>query len=245
MKFSDVFAWEVDFLTEVRNGDKFRLLYEEYQTDSGFVKYGEILAAEYIKPETTYMAVLFEDPTGHKEYYNSLGKSLKKSFLRSPLNYRKITSRFSKSRLHPVLKIYRPHLGVDYAAPVGTPVVSAGDGTVLFLGWKKGLGKCVEIRHSNNLTTIYGHLSGFASNLRFGKKVEQKEVIGYVGLTGLTTGPHLDYRVKKSGNFVNPLKVTYEPSPPLKKEYLAEFSQLKENLFSGMELLLHPSLASK
>jgi murein DD-endopeptidase MepM/ murein hydrolase activator NlpD len=237
LKFADVFTYEIDFLTEVKNGDEYRLVFEEYEKDGEFVKYGEILACEYVSEGVPHTAIFYEDPKGEKEYYNLEGKSLKKSFLRSPLNYRRISSRFSYSRFHPVLKVYRPHLGVDYAAAIGTPVVASGDGTVIFAGRKGGLGKTVEIRHSKGMITSYGHLSGFANGIRSGVRVSQKDVIGYVGRTGIATGPHLDYRVKVNGKYVNPLKMVVNPGDPVKKEYIEDFKNYSLSLSSALNLL--------
>jgi murein DD-endopeptidase MepM/ murein hydrolase activator NlpD len=242
LKFAEVFEWEIDFLTEPQNGDSFRLIFEEYDKDEGFVKYGDILAAEYRLGNQLYQAVLYQSPDGRKDYFDPTGKSVRKAFLKSPLNYRRISSRFSFSRFHPILKIYRPHLGVDYAAPVGTPVVASGDGVVTFAGWNGGLGKMVEIRHPNGFVTSYGHLSGIAKGIRAGAKVNQKDLIGYVGRTGLATGPHLDYRVKANGRFVNPLKMIAPPVQPVKQEYLADFQARRDNLLYALNLLTRQEL---
>ena len=237
LKFADVFTYEIDFLTEVKNGDEYRLIFEEYEKEGEFVKYGEILACEYITERVSHTAIFYEDPKGEKGYYNLFGKSLKKSFLRSPLNYRRISSGFSISRFHPIFKVYRPHLGVDYAASSGTPVVASGDGMVIFAGRKRGLGKTVEIRHSKGMITSYGHLSGFANGIRSGVRVNQKEVIGYVGRTGIATGPHLDYRLKVNGKYVNPLKMVVTPGEPVKKEYFEDFKNYSLSLTSALNLL--------
>lgn len=237
LKFADVFTYEIDFLTEVKNGDEYRLIFEEYQKDGEFVKYGDILACEYISEGVPHTAIFYQGPKGEKGYYDLEGKSLKKSFLRSPLNYRRISSKFSYSRFHPIFKVYRPHLGVDYAASSGTPVVASGDGTVIFAGWKRGLGKTVEIKHSKGMITSYGHLSGIAKGIRSGARVSQKEIIGYVGRTGIATGPHLDYRLKLNGKYVNPLKMVVTPGDPIKKEYWEDFKNYSLNLTSALNLL--------
>jgi murein DD-endopeptidase MepM/ murein hydrolase activator NlpD len=242
LKFAEVFEWEIDFLTEPQNGDSFRLVFEEYDKDGDFVKYGDVLAAEYRSGNQLYQAVLYQSPDGRKDYFNSAGKSVRKAFLKSPLNYRRISSRFSYGRFHPILKIYRPHLGVDYAAPAGTPVVASGDGMVTFAGWKGGFGKMVEIRHANGFVTSYGHLSGIAKGIRTGVRVAQKDLIGYVGSTGLATGPHLDYRVKANGRFVNPLKMIAPPVQPVKQEYLADFQAHRDNLLYALNLLTRQDL---
>ena len=237
MKFTEVLEWEVDFLTEPRNGDTFRLLFEEYHKDGKFVKYGDILVAEYGSGERLHQSVLFRSPDGRKDHYDPSGKSSRKAFLKSPLNYRRISSRFSYRRFHPIFRRYQPHLGVDYAAPVGTPVVASGDGTITFAGRKRGFGKIVEIRHPNGFVTSYGHLSSFAKGIRRGARVSQKQLIGYVGSTGASTGPHLDYRVKANGRYVNPLRMVAPPVKPLKQEYLADFQRQRDNLLYALEIL--------
>ncbi len=242
MKLTEVFEWEIDFLTEPRCGDTFRLIFEEYHKDGNFVKYGDILAAEYNLGSRIHQAVLYQSPDGRGGYFDPSGKSVRKAFLKSPLNYRRISSRFSYRRFHPIFKRYRPHLGVDYAAPVGTPVVASGDGLITFAGWKRGFGKIVEIRHPNGFVTSYGHLSRFARGVRKGVKVKQKDLIGYVGSTGASTGPHLDYRVKANGRYVNPLRMVAPPVAPLKKEYMADFQRHRDNLLYALDLLTHQRL---
>jgi murein DD-endopeptidase MepM/ murein hydrolase activator NlpD len=237
LKFTEVFEWDIDFLTEPQKGDSFRLIFEEYHKNGEFVKYGDVLAAEYNLSGQTHTAVVYKDPTGHKDYYDPSGKSLKKAFLKSPLNYSRISSGFSYSRLHPIFKVYRPHLGVDYAAPVGTPVVASGDGVIKYAGWNKGLGKVIEIRHPNGFITSYGHLSRFAKGIRTGVRVDQKELIGYVGKTGYATGPHLDYRVKANGRYVNPLKMIVPSAKPINKESFADFERQRDNLIYALNLL--------
>ncbi|MDH4223686.1 MAG: M23 family metallopeptidase [candidate division Zixibacteria bacterium] len=237
LKFSDIFAWEIDFLNEPQKGDKFKLIYEEYEKDGTFVSYGDILAAEYETSGKKYNTILYQAPDGHKGYYDLSGKSLRKTFLRSPLNYRRITSRFSLSRLHPIFKTYKPHYGVDYAAPYGTPVVASADGTVTFVGWKKGLGKTIEIKHTNGFVTSYGHLSSVALGIRRGKKVGQGEMIGRVGATGIASGPHLDYRCQIGGRYVDPLKMNLPTANPVEKIYLSDFGIKRENLLYALNLL--------
>jgi hypothetical protein len=242
MKLTEVFEWEIDFLTEPRGGDTFRLIFEEYHKDGNFVKYGDILAAEYNLGTQAHRAVLYQDPEGRKDHFDLTGESVRRAFLKSPLNYRRISSRFSYRRFHPVFKRYQPHLGVDYAAPVGTPVVASGDGVVTFAGWKRGFGKIVEIHHPNGFVTSYGHLSRFARGIREGVKVKQKDLIGYVGNTGASTGPHLDYRVKANGRYVNPLRMVAPPTHPVREEYLADFQKHRDNLLYALDLLTHHRL---
>jgi murein DD-endopeptidase MepM/ murein hydrolase activator NlpD len=223
VELTDIFSWEIDFLTESQPGDEFSLIFEVFEKDSVVVKAGRILAAQYILGGQPHRAFLFRDSTGHADYFDEKGYCLRKSFLKSPLNYRRISSRFSRSRFHPVHKIYRPHLGVDYAAAPGTPVVAAGDGQVIFKGWRGGFGNYIEIRHPSNMVTTYGHLKGFARGISRGGHVAQGQVIGYVGSTGVSTGPHLDYRVKKGGKYIDPLKLVVPASLPVKEEYRTEY----------------------
>jgi murein DD-endopeptidase MepM/ murein hydrolase activator NlpD len=223
---ADIFAWEIDFLTEPRIGDSFKIVFELFSKDSVFVKTGNIMAAEYVLEGVPHRAFLYTDPDGRRDYYDENGYSLRRALLKSPLNYRRISSKFSYRRLHPIHKIYRPHLGVDYAAAIGTPVVAAGEGYVLFKGSKNGFGNYLEIRHSNGMVTCYGHLGGFGKGVSKGRHVVQAQVIGYVGNTGESTGPHLDYRVRKDGKYINPLKMTVPAAMPVKDAYMADFNNI-------------------
>jgi murein DD-endopeptidase MepM/ murein hydrolase activator NlpD len=222
---ADIFGWEIDFLTEPRIGDTFRIVFEVFEKDGAFVKVGNILAAEYVLEGRTHRAFLYTDPDGRRDYYDENGYSLRKTLLKSPLNYRRISSKFSYRRLHPIYKIYRPHLGVDYAAAIGTPIVAAGEGYVLFKGKKRGFGNYLEIKHGHGLVTCYGHLRNFAKGIAKGRRVAQGQVIGYVGNTGESTGPHLDYRVRRSGSYVNPLKMTVPAAMPVEAEYMDDYSR--------------------
>jgi hypothetical protein len=242
MKYAEVLEWEIDFLTEPRNGDNFRLLFEEYHKDGKFIRYGDVLVAEYKSTDKIHQSVLYISPEGKKGYYEPSGSSSRKAFLKSPLNYRRISSRFSHGRFHPIFKRYQPHLGVDYAAPTGTPVVSSGDGTVTFAGWKRGFGKIVEIRHPNGFITSYGHLSRFAKGIRSGTKVSQKQLVGYVGSTGASSGPHLDYRVKANGRYVNPLRMVAPPVEPIKEQYMVDFQKKRDSLLFALEILASQDL---
>jgi murein DD-endopeptidase MepM/ murein hydrolase activator NlpD len=228
MRFADIFAWKIDFLTEPRPGDRFRLIWERYAKDGKPLIDGRILAAQYEASRGTYTAIFFEDHDGHKGYYDIDGRSLRRRFLRSPLHYRRISSYFSRRRFHPILKIYRPHLGIDYAAPVGTPVVTVGDGVVEYCGWKGGYGRFVKIHHNRTFSTTYGHLSRFARGIQRGVKVSQGQVIGYVGSSGLSTGPHLDFRVIRSGRFVNFLALDIPAAESVKPGDMADFCKVKE-----------------
>ncbi|RLE11625.1 hypothetical protein DRJ04_07695 [Candidatus Aerophobetes bacterium] len=238
LKFADIFSWEVDFLTDPRQGDTFELIWERYVSLEGKVLMeGRILAAEYINQGKSYTAIFYRDPEGHQGYFTPEGTSLRKSFLRSPLNYRRISSYFSYRRFHPILKIYRPHPGIDYAAPTGTPVSSIGEGVVIFAGWKGGFGRFVKIKHPNGYITSYGHLSRIAKGIRRGKKVAQGQVIGYVGATGLATGPHLDFRIAKNGRYLNFLRLKLPRAASVKSVYLEDFNKHKEVYVYYLEIL--------
>jgi murein DD-endopeptidase MepM/ murein hydrolase activator NlpD len=227
-KMNDVLGWDIDFSRDPRQGDEFRIVYEQIYKDGEFVRTGAILACSYTgrgRDLAAYRYTLQDDHTG---YYDADGHNLQKQLMRAPLNYSRISSNFSYRRLHPVLKRYMPHLGIDYAAPIGTPVYAAGDGVVVERGRKKGNGRYVRIRHTNReYETYYLHFSRFARGIAKGKKVRQGDVIGYVGASGYATGPHLDFRVKKSGRFVNPRTLKLPPAEPVPVEQLGSFQALR------------------
>lgn len=233
--FAEVFAWDFDFYTQSRPGDRFSLLVEKLYRDDRFAGYGDLLAARYVSGRTDLSAFLFVDPDGKKKgYYDPNGKSMRKAFLRAPLKFQRISSRFSYSRLHPVSRRRVPHLGVDYAAPRGTPVHSVAAGTVTGISTKGGSGRMVTIRHAMGYQSKYLHLSRFAKGLRGGKRVAQKEVIGYVGSTGLATGAHLDFRLIRHGKPVNPLKQIFPPGPPIAAEYMDAYLERVRELAERM-----------
>jgi len=223
VKLADVFAWEIDFLTDPRNGDSYELVAQEFCLGDSVIEYGDIVAARYHGSHKTWTAIGFVGDDGSRQYYAPDGKSVKRAFLKSPLNYRRISSHFTHRRFHPILKRYRPHLGVDYAAARGTPVVSIGDGVVVKSGWNGGFGHYVEIRHNSVYSTCHGHLSKYGRGIRKGVRVRQNQVVGYVGSTGLSTGPHLDFRVKKNGSYINPLKLESPRAEPVPKSEMARF----------------------
>ena len=228
LDFTDAFSWTIDFNTDTRNGDTYAALWEENYTSTGEITSQDLLAAFYTGAEnkTTTYAFYFED-----DFYDETGKVSKKMFLKSPISFRnyRISSRFSYGRLHPILKIRRPHLGIDYAAPIGTPVQAVADGTVRFAGWKGGFGNFVEVRHANNYTTMYGHLKNFGKGVKVGAKLKQGQTVGYIGSTGLSTGPHLDFRVKEGNKFVDFLKMKNRNSAvrDIPAEKKKEFEELK------------------
>lgn len=229
LELSDIFAWDIDFTTDLRRGDTFGIVVEELWRDDKFVKYGDILAAEIINNGKPYSAYRFKNGR-ETSYFNAQGNELRRSLLKAPLSYRRISSGFSYRRFHPILKKYRPHLGVDYSAAIGTPVSSVGDGTVQFAGRKGPNGKLVIIKHRGGFTTYYGHLHRISKGIRKGRRVRQGQIIGKVGKTGRATGPHLDYRVKRNGRFVNPLRLRLPKGAPVKKELIAEFRDKVQEL---------------
>ncbi|MDL2210861.1 peptidoglycan DD-metalloendopeptidase family protein [Desulfovibrio sp. OttesenSCG-928-O18] len=227
---AEIFAWEINFIRDLRPQDSFTLLVEKRYREGEFKGYGRILGAMFINQGTTYEAFCFRDADGFPHYYTSKGESVKRAFLKAPLSFTRISSTFSPKRLHPILKVWRAHPGIDYAAPTGTPVKAVGSGTVTFKGWGKGAGNYIALRHNNNFETMYLHLSGFARGLEKGKKVQQGEVIGFVGSTGYSTGPHLDFRMKKDGQYINPLHMVSPRTEPVRKKDFPEFQILMDNL---------------
>ena len=240
MRLAEIFAWDLDFYTDPRPGDTFRVVVEKKTLATGEVaSYGRILAAEYNNGSHPYRAVLFHGPNGAPAYYTPDGKSMKKAFLHSPLKFAAvITSHFSEHRFHPILKEYRPHLGIDYAAPTGTPVQTIGDGRVIFAGRKGGAGNLIEIQHSNGYTTYYMHLSRVL--VHSGERVEQGQRIGLVGMTGLATGPHLDFRIQRGKEFLNFERLPLPPSDPVSKRDWNEFAAMRDHA-----LALMPPLPSR
>ena len=235
MRIAKIFGYDLDFYTDPRRGDTFRVVLEKKKYDHGETAgYGKIIAAEYVNGSRKYQALLFHDPEGRPAYYTADGKSLQKAFLRSPLKFgAPVTSHFSKARFHPILKTYRPHLGTDYGAPTGTPVQTIGSGHVTFAGRKGGDGNMVHIAHSNGYETYYLHLSRIF--VRAGDRVEIGKTIGLVGMTGLATGPHLDFRISQKGQFRNFETLGLPPSDPVNKKDWAEFSAAREQWLPMME----------
>jgi len=242
LSLSDIYAWDIDFSNDIRNGDSVKIIVEELWAGEAFKGYGNILAAEFVSNGKIHKAYRYEKD-GYADYYDSNGTSLRKALLRSPLKFKYISSRFSKSRLHPKLRIYRPHLGVDYAAATGTPVSAAGNGKVVFAGRKGQMGKMVRIKHPGGYETYYGHLSKIPRNIRKGTIVSQSDVIGYVGSTGLATGPHLDYRIKVNGTFVNPLKIKMPRGTSVPDTLLAEFKSMVSSFNIRLASLIRPVIA--
>jgi len=230
LAFADIFASDIDFNTEPQPGDRFTMIFEKYFKDGQLVGYGHILAARYETASDAYQAYYHARPGEKGAYYDAQGKSLGKHFLRSPVPFSRLTSGFSRSRRHPILGINRPHLGIDLAAPTGTPVLAAADGVVVSRGQRGGYGKQVVLKHPGGYETYYGHLSRFARGIKTNVTVNQGETIGFVGATGLATGPHLDYRIKARGVFRNPFSLRFRPKMVLRERSLGRFLARKEEL---------------
>ena len=239
LDLAEIFGSDIDFYTDLQKGDFLRVLIEKKYLDGQFSKYGAILAADFTNQQKVLTGILFEDERGKPAYYAPDGKAMKKSFLKSPLKFARITSRFSFARKHPILKIVRPHLGVDYAAPIGTPVQSVAAGVVTDAGQSGGNGKMVRIRHSSGYETTYLHLSRIA--VKSGVRVAQGDVIGNVGSTGLSTGPHLDFRIRQHGKAVNPTKIIFPPGAPVPAEQFGRFAALRDKLINGLRLTVDDS----
>lgn len=220
---AEIFRWDVDFLRDLRVGDEFVVIVDEQSIEGEFYRYGTIFAARFVNRDKAMNAVVYPDDEGRLGYYDLDGVPLRKMFLRSPLKFSRITSRFSHSRFHPVLKRRMPHYGVDYGAPVGTPVHATADGVVTLAATNGGAGRMVRLRHPNGYETNYLHLSSYGKGVRSGVRVSQGQVVGYVGSSGLSTGPHLDYRVKHNGGWINPLTISSPPVKPLEAGRLQRF----------------------
>lgn len=228
-ELSEVFAWTIDFFG-IQSGDFYKVIYEQQYVNDEPVGIGKVLAANFNHYGQNNYAFWFEQDSLSGSYYDDKAGSLRRSFLKAPLKYRRISSHFSNSRLHPILKIRRPHHGVDYAAPTGTPVHAVGDGTVIKAQYSGGAGKMVKIKHNGTYSTAYLHLSKYGKGIHSGARVKQGDIIGYVGSTGASTGPHLDFRFYKNGVALNPLKVKSPPAKPVSEEHMPEYSQLRDSL---------------
>jgi murein DD-endopeptidase MepM/ murein hydrolase activator NlpD len=228
---SDVLQWDLDFNRDLQAGDSFEVLYERVYLDGEFHDLGRVLALTYESGDRRLTAYQYGDDSS---YYDAEGRPLQKMFLRSPLRYSRVTSSFSARRFHPVLKTYRPHYGVDYGAPAGTPVRVTASGVVRSAAWENGGGRTVRVRHANGYMSAYLHLSGFAKGITSGARVSQGQVVGYVGATGLATAPHLDYRVQLAGRWINPLSLQNDPAPPIAEEELPDFYAWRDTLDRGL-----------
>lgn len=236
MELAGIFGWDIDFALDIRRGDQFSVLYEDLYLDGERIGTGNILAAEFINDDKQYQAVRYTDKQGRTDYYTADGRSMRKTFLRTPVEFSRISSRFSLGRKHPILNRIRAHKGVDYAAPRGTPVKATGAGKIVLRGKKGGYGKTVVIQHGSRYSTLYAHLNSYARGLKHGSRVQQGQIVGYIGSTGLATGPHLHYEFLVNGVHRNPLKVKLPDAAPLPKKYREDFKLATENLLAQLKL---------
>ena len=242
-RLADIFSSDIDFHRDLRKGDRFSVVYEVFYHRGEPVRTGRVLAAEFVNQGKAYQAVYFNYAEDQGGYYTPEGKNLRKQFLRSPLEFSRITSGFTQSRFHPVLQTWRAHKGIDYGAPAGAHVRATADGVVDFVGRQGGYGNVIVLRHQSKYTTWYGHLSGYAKSLRKGKRVAQGEVIGYVGATGLATGPHLHYEFRVNDVHQNPLRVAMPEAPPITSETRPRFDRVAQPLLGRLVLLRGTNLA--
>jgi murein DD-endopeptidase MepM/ murein hydrolase activator NlpD len=236
MRLVALYGWDIDFALNIRKGDSFKVSYEERFKNGEKVGDGPIIAAEFTNQKKVYRAVRYTSPGGDTNYYNEDGFSMRKAFLRTPVNFSRISSTFSLSRKHPVLNRIRAHKGVDYAAPTGTPIKSTGDGSVSFIGTNGGYGRMITIRHGGIYTTAYAHMSRYVSGLKKGKKVKQGDTIGYVGSSGLATGPHLHYEFRVNGSHRNPLTVQFPKAEGVPKKLMAHFKEQTYPLLAKLDI---------
>jgi murein DD-endopeptidase MepM/ murein hydrolase activator NlpD len=242
---ADIFGWDIDFVLDIQPGDSFAVSYQELYQDGVYVKDGPILAASFTNQGKQYRAVRYVDPDGNAHYYTPDGRSMHKAFLRAPLEFTRVSSGFNSARKHPILNLIRAHKGVDYAAPIGTPVRAAGDGRITYAGPKGGYGNVVEIDHSRSIVTVYGHLSRFAKGTRVGQHVTQGTVIAYVGMTGLATGPHLHYEYRVNGVFKNPQTVSLPDAESIDARLRDDFQTRTAPLLATLEVSAGPVLVSR
>ena len=235
LKLTNIFAWDIDFALDVREGDRFTATYEQVYQNGRYVRDGDVLAAEFVANGRTYRAVRFQSDSGKVDYYTPEGRPMRKAFLRAPVEFTRISSVFNPHRMHPILNRIRGHMGTDYAAPIGTPVHAAGDGLVSFRGTRGGYGNAIVLAHGRNVSTLYGHLSRFARNLHAGEHVRQGETIGYVGMTGLATGPHLHYEYLSNGVHMDPQTVRLPGAEPLEAAALHRFVSETAPVLAGLE----------
>jgi murein DD-endopeptidase MepM/ murein hydrolase activator NlpD len=243
MEMAHIFGWDIDFALDLRKGDHFKLIYDEVFLDGHKIDDGNILAAEFTNRGNTFRAIRFADAKEWGRYYSPKGDSMRKTFNRTPVPLSRISSRFNPNRKHPVLKTNRPHRGVDYAAKTGTPILATGDGKVDFVGTKGGYGRTVILSHGGKYTTLYAHMSRYKKGLRSGKRVKQGQTIGYIGSSGLATGPHLHYEFRVHGVHRNPLTVKLPKAEALAKQYRAEFKKQAAPLIAQLDILVNTAVA--
>ena len=244
-QLADIFGGDIDFHRDLRKGDKFTVVYEMTYSNGEPVRTGRIQTAEFINQGKSYRVVYFQTDSSHGDYYTPDGKSVHKAFLRSPIEFSRVSSGFSLSRLHPVLGTWRAHKGVDYAAPIGTKIRVTADGNISFIGSQGGYGNVVKVEHQGRYTTVYGHLSRFASGLHRGQRVAQGDIIGYVGMTGLASGPHLHYEFQINGQQRDPLRVALPDGAPISAEQKTAFQEATSSLTERLELLSNTRLARR
>ncbi|SEA11877.1 Murein DD-endopeptidase MepM and murein hydrolase activator NlpD, contain LysM domain [Desulfuromusa kysingii] len=232
---ADIFGWDINFILDIRVGDTFQALVEKRFREGQWAGYGKVLAAEFVNQGETFKAIRFKDGDQATSFYNEKGENMRKTFLKVPLSFTRISSGFTMHRFHPILKSWKSHPAIDYVAPVGTPIKTVGDGSIYRIGYTKGNGNFIEVRHSNGYATIYLHMKGFARGLKKGTRVSQGQVIGYLGGTGMATGPHLCFRMRHNGAPVNPTKLKAPAAKSVSAEHLAEFQALAAPLLAQLE----------
>ena len=245
VNLADMFQWDIDFILDVQPGDSFVVTYRELYQNGVYVKDGPVLAASFVNQGRPYFAVRHVDAEGAARYFTPDGRSLHKAFLRAPVEFTRISSRFNSARYHPILNLIRAHKGIDYAAPMATPVRAAGDGRISYAGPKGGYGNVVEMEHSRSITTVYGHLSRFAKGTRAGAHITQGQVIAYVGMTGLATGPHLHYEYRVNGVFKNPQTVPLPDASPIEARFREDFLAKSAPLLATLQAPIGPALVSR
>jgi murein DD-endopeptidase MepM/ murein hydrolase activator NlpD len=244
MTLANIFGWDIDFVLDIRRGDEFLVTYEQIWQDGRYLRDGDIVAAQFVNGGRVFRAVRYRLPDGTASYYTPDGRSMRKAFLRAPVEFSRISSRFNPGRMHPILNLIRAHKGIDYAAPTGTPVRAAGDGRVEFRGLKGGYGRVIVLEHGGGISTLYGHLSRFAKTLNVGNHVTQGEVIGYVGMSGLATGPHLHYEYRVNGVHRNPQSVKFADASPVSADLRENFVATTAPELAELELLERIRVAS-
>jgi len=236
MELANIFGWDIDFALDIRTGDQFSVVYEEKYLDGEKIKDGDIIAAEFINSGESFRAVRYTDSKGETDYYSQNGRSMRKPFLRAPVDFARISSRFNLKRKHPLLNRIRAHKGVDYAASTGTPIKSSGSGKIIHRGTKGGYGRTIIVKHGTRYSTLYAHMHKYAKNTQVGKRVKQGQIIGYVGKSGLATGPHLHYEFRVNGVHRNPLTVKLPDAAPLPKSEMQRFKSATTEQFARLDL---------
>ena len=245
MELAHIFGWDIDFALDIRKGDSFAVLFEEQTIDGKKIGRGNILSAEFVNKGKVFKAIRYTDSSGHTDYYSEKGLSMRKAFLRTPVDFSRISSRFSSGRKHPVLNRIRAHKGVDYAASRGTPIKAVGKGKVIFKGTKGGYGRVIILQHGSKYTTLYAHMKSYNKKIKHGKRVTQGQIIGYVGSSGLATGPHLHYEFRVNGVHRNPLTVPLPSAAPIAKKYRSDFRSTADTLISQLKLRKQETIAFK